>query len=291
MNVVKEISRINELEIRNEINLSGSWHDQYKDSAYIFIGGIPYDLSEQDVICVFSQYGEVVDFNLVRDKETGKSKGFAFLAYEDQRSTVLAVDNFNGAKLLGRVLRVDHVLHYKKPKKNEDEEEEEEEYQIAPQGVLPEEATKQSKKMTKLLETLDPDDPMKDYLIEKQERKDRKKHRKHKHHHRHSHKHRKDKNEQEEEKEDININSNEKSNIKNESEKNLEKNRNSSTIRESRRSRSRSPSRDRYKSRYRSSRSRDRSRDRSRNRSRDRSRDRDSKYRRNRSYSRERYRH
>jgi len=53
--VVKEISRINELEIRNEINLSGSWHDQYKDSAYIFIGGIPYDLSEQDVICVFSQ--------------------------------------------------------------------------------------------------------------------------------------------------------------------------------------------------------------------------------------------
>lgn len=178
MNVVKEISRINELEIKNEINLSGSWHDQYKDSAYIFIGGIPYDLSEQDVICVFSQYGEVVDFNLVRDKETGKSKGFAFLAYEDQRSTILAVDNFNGMKLLGRILRVDHVAHYKKPKKKEgeEEEEEEEEYQIAPQGVLPEEATsKQSKKMTQLLETLDPDDPMKDYLIEKQERRDRKK--------------------------------------------------------------------------------------------------------------------
>lgn len=37
------------------------------------------------------RYGEIVDVNLVRDKGTGKSKGFAFLAYEDQRSTNLAV--------------------------------------------------------------------------------------------------------------------------------------------------------------------------------------------------------
>lgn len=37
------------------------------------------------------RYGEIVDVNLVRDKGTGKSKGFAFVAYEDQRSTTLAV--------------------------------------------------------------------------------------------------------------------------------------------------------------------------------------------------------
>lgn len=37
------------------------------------------------------RYGELMDVNLVRDQTTGKSKGFAFLAYEDQRSTVLAV--------------------------------------------------------------------------------------------------------------------------------------------------------------------------------------------------------
>lgn len=35
----------------------------------------------------------------MRDKKTGKSKGFCFLCYEDQRSTVLAVDNFNGIKV------------------------------------------------------------------------------------------------------------------------------------------------------------------------------------------------
>ena len=36
---------------------------------------------------------------MIRDKKTGKSKGFAFVCYEDQRSTVLAVDNLNGSKV------------------------------------------------------------------------------------------------------------------------------------------------------------------------------------------------
>ena len=54
-----------------------------------------------------------MDVNLPRDKETGKPRGFAFLMYEDQRSTVLAVDNLNGAKVLERTLRVDHVKDYK----------------------------------------------------------------------------------------------------------------------------------------------------------------------------------
>lgn len=40
-----------------------------------------------------------MNINLVRDKDTGKSKGFAFVCYEDQRSTILAVDNLNGAKV------------------------------------------------------------------------------------------------------------------------------------------------------------------------------------------------
>ena len=44
---------------------------------------------------------QIVDINLCRDSATGKSKGFCFLQYEDQRSTVLAVDNLNGAELLG----------------------------------------------------------------------------------------------------------------------------------------------------------------------------------------------
>lgn len=51
-----------------------------------------------------------------RDKDTGKAKGFGFVMYEDQRSTILAVDNLNGGKVVDRTLRVDHVKNYKQPK-------------------------------------------------------------------------------------------------------------------------------------------------------------------------------
>lgn len=93
------------------------------DSAYIFAGGLPRDLTEGDVITIFSQYGEIMNINMPRDKETGKPKGFAFLMYEDQRSTILAVDNLNGAEILERTIRVDHVKNYKEKRvKNQDGE-------------------------------------------------------------------------------------------------------------------------------------------------------------------------
>ncbi|XP_042492191.1 zinc finger CCCH domain-containing protein 25-like [Macadamia integrifolia] len=123
LTLVKRIQNINSKEAALGISEDASWHAKYKDSAYVFVGGIPFDLTEGDLLAVFAQYGEIVDVNLVRDKGTGKSKGFAFVAYEDQRSTNLAVDNLNGAQILGRIIRVDHVDKYKK-KEEEDEEKE-----------------------------------------------------------------------------------------------------------------------------------------------------------------------
>ncbi|KAI1301582.1 RNA-binding motif protein, X-linked 2 [Halotydeus destructor] len=120
---VRNITKLNERELQLGIEQKNSWHNMYKDSAWIFIGGMNFELTEGDIICVFSQFGEVVNINLVRDKKTGKSKGFAFLCYEDQRSTVLAVDNLNGIKLVGRIIRVDHVEKYKIPKEDEEADE------------------------------------------------------------------------------------------------------------------------------------------------------------------------
>lgn len=114
---MKNVTKLSELELKG--NGKSSWHDQYKDSAWIFVGGLPYDLTEGDIISVFSQYGEIVNLNLIRDKATGKSKGFGFICFEDQRSTVLTVDNLNGVKVLGRFVRVDHVAEYKVPKDHE----------------------------------------------------------------------------------------------------------------------------------------------------------------------------
>ncbi|XP_072480413.1 RNA-binding motif protein, X-linked 2-like [Notamacropus eugenii] len=113
---VKLIKELNEREMELQVAEKVSWHSEYKNSAWIFLGGLPYELTEGDIICVFSQYGEIFNINLIRDKKTGKSKGFCFLCYEDQRSTILAVDNFNGIKIKGRTIRVDHVANYRPPK-------------------------------------------------------------------------------------------------------------------------------------------------------------------------------
>lgn len=167
MNVVREINKINERELA--LGVSASWHDEYKDSAYIFIGGLHYDLTEGDVITIFSQYGEVIDVNLPRDKNTGKTKGFGFLMYEDQRSTILAVDNLNGADVLNRTLRVDHVKNYKQPKvQNEDGEwvDAEEPSVSAKPQMIKDDAPETDSDASSAF-SIDPEDPMRDYLIEK----------------------------------------------------------------------------------------------------------------------------
>ena len=163
---------------------SASWHTDYRSTAFIFIGGLPFNLTEGDVITIFSQFGEPTYLNLVRDKETGKSKGFAFLKYEDQRSTDLAVDNLGGAEILGRTLKVDHTQY--KPKDGEDivrdntygdgEDEEGGDGQQKKLGQSDgeeEEARpmlKEERELAELIQSHDDDDPMKEYLV--QQKKD-----------------------------------------------------------------------------------------------------------------------
>lgn len=50
---MKNVVKLSERELAS--NSKVSWHDQYKHSAWIFVGGLPYDLSEGDITSVFSQ--------------------------------------------------------------------------------------------------------------------------------------------------------------------------------------------------------------------------------------------
>ncbi|KAJ3302279.1 RNA-binding motif protein, X-linked 2, partial [Gonapodya sp. JEL0774] len=190
--VVKEIQRINARELDKAVEGSASWHDEYRNSAWVFAGGLDFEFSEGDIICIFSQYGEIVDLNLVRDKATGKSRGFCFICYEDQRSAVLAVDNFNGVKIAGRTIRVDHVKDYKPPQKKrkldkdgnpvEEEQEEEPKVRVAPMGILPgdEEIMEREGLLEEnsdvdpddpALKGLDPEDPMYQFIVDKIKKK------------------------------------------------------------------------------------------------------------------------
>ena len=58
--------KMNEKELAAGVaGTKNSWHYEYKDSAWIFLGGLPYEMTEGDVICMFSQYGEPVRFRFV----------------------------------------------------------------------------------------------------------------------------------------------------------------------------------------------------------------------------------
>eukprot|EP00124_Ichthyophonus_hoferi_P001046 Ihof_evm8s47 gene=Ihof_evmTU8s47 len=169
MHKVQHIRKLNEAELdRGLSGTSASWHDEYKDSAYVYAGGLDFGLSEGDIIAVFSQFGEIVDVNLKRDKKTGKPMGFCFIAYEDQRSTVLAVDNLNGAKVAGRTISCDHVKKYRGNKVNSDEEPEEK-HPIAPEEVMA--AEKMKRKMEKEKRKMEKKEEKRLRKAEKKERK------------------------------------------------------------------------------------------------------------------------
>ncbi|KAG9244632.1 hypothetical protein BJ878DRAFT_59057 [Calycina marina] len=167
MNSIRQIQELNKRELENNVSPEASWHTDYRDTAYIYIGGLPFTLSEGDVITIFSQYGEPTYINLIRDKETGKSRGFCFLKYEDQRSTDLAVDNMGGGVIMGRTLKVDHTRYKKKDSEEDgqfltyDDENDGTEKDEEQRPVLREE-----RELQKLLAEHDDDDPMKAFLIE-----------------------------------------------------------------------------------------------------------------------------
>lgn len=77
---IKNTQKASKHEIDLGINDKSSWHARFSHSAYIFTGGLPFELTEGDVLAVFSQYGEIVDLHLVRDKKTGKDSTHLSLA-------------------------------------------------------------------------------------------------------------------------------------------------------------------------------------------------------------------
>ena len=63
-------------------------------SNVVFVGNIPYDISEEQLIKVFSEVGRVVDFRLVSDREQGKFKGYGFCEYEDAETAASAAVSY-----------------------------------------------------------------------------------------------------------------------------------------------------------------------------------------------------
>jgi RNA recognition motif-containing protein len=79
----------------------------------LFIGGISWNLDWQEVKDVFKEYGEVTFAKVIKDRETGKSKGFGFVEYTTVAEAVAAKEAMDGAELDGRTIKVDFALDKK----------------------------------------------------------------------------------------------------------------------------------------------------------------------------------
>ncbi|KAI9835973.1 MAG: hypothetical protein M1837_003563 [Sclerophora amabilis] len=80
--------------------------DKEKAERTVFVGNIPYGLTEEQIIHILGQVGQVLNFRLIYDTETGRPKGFGFAEYADSDSAASAVRNLHGYETMGRELRV-----------------------------------------------------------------------------------------------------------------------------------------------------------------------------------------
>ncbi|GAB4420395.1 MAG: hypothetical protein OHK0039_33960 [Bacteroidia bacterium] len=75
----------------------------------IYVGNISYSLTEDELRGAFEAYGSVRSCKIVTDRETGRSKGFAFVEMDDDDAGREAIENLNSAMLSGRPLKVNEA--------------------------------------------------------------------------------------------------------------------------------------------------------------------------------------
>ena len=64
----------------------------------LFIGNLPYDISEQELMNLFAEYGDIVETKLMKDQFTGKSRGFAFVEMSSRSGGQQAMEELNRKK-------------------------------------------------------------------------------------------------------------------------------------------------------------------------------------------------
>lgn len=75
----------------------------------IYVGNISFQTTEQDIDAAFSAYGQVDRVQIVKDRDTGQSRGFAFVEMPNNADADKAMAALNGADLSGRTLTVNEA--------------------------------------------------------------------------------------------------------------------------------------------------------------------------------------
>ena len=83
-------------------------------STKLYVGNLAFQTTSQDLQELFSQAGTVQSASVMEDRETGRSRGFAFVEMSSQDEATSAIEQFNGKEVGGRTLKVNEA----KPREN-----------------------------------------------------------------------------------------------------------------------------------------------------------------------------
>ena len=75
----------------------------------IYIGNLSYEVTEEDLQQAFEAFGQVESVNIIKDKFSGRSKGFGFVEMPDKANAQSAINELNGKELKGRTLNVNEA--------------------------------------------------------------------------------------------------------------------------------------------------------------------------------------
>jgi len=75
----------------------------------IYVGNVAYRLSDEELKEAFEAYGTVESARVIKDRETGRSKGFGFVEMPDDDEARAAIDGINGAEIQGRAVIVNQA--------------------------------------------------------------------------------------------------------------------------------------------------------------------------------------
>jgi RNA recognition motif-containing protein len=73
----------------------------------LFVGSLAWETTDESLREAFEAHGDVTEAKVIRDRETGRSRGFGFVTFESPDSAASAVDAMNDTELDGRTIRVE----------------------------------------------------------------------------------------------------------------------------------------------------------------------------------------
>jgi RNA recognition motif-containing protein len=76
-------------------------------SKKLFVGSLSWDTNDEGLRTAFSAHGEISEAVVITDRDTGRSRGFGFVTFDDDEAADKAVAALNGTELDGRTIRVD----------------------------------------------------------------------------------------------------------------------------------------------------------------------------------------